>query len=68
MELGKILLIIPRMKSCDEWIDLCLQRYKCKRYLFVVDETEKYRDCVVDTIENRSHFGKNTELIIMIDR
>lgn len=53
-------------KSCDEWIDICLEKYKCKRYLFVVDKTEKYKNNVVDVITNKSHFGTNKELVILI--
>lgn len=52
---------------CDEWIDLCLEKHKgCKRYLFVVDETEKYKDCVVQDLKNKSHFGENTEKVVLI--
>lgn len=54
-------------KSCDEWIDECLSRFKCKTYLFVVDETEKYRDYIVEEISNNSHFGNNKEYVIKID-
>lgn len=54
-------------KSCDEWIDLCLEKYKCKRYLFVVDQTEKYKDQIIEIIENKSHFGKNYEYVILLD-
>jgi len=55
-------------KSCDEWIDICLTNYKCKRYVFVVDDTiEKYRDNIVETLDNVSHFGKNNEYIVVID-
>lgn len=53
--------------SCDEWIDECLKRFKCKRYLFVVDETMKYKDKIVETLENKSHFGSNYEYVVMID-
>ena len=53
-------------KSCDEWIDICLQKYKCKCYLFVVDKTEKYKDRIVETITNRSHFGTNEEYIVLL--
>ena len=53
-------------KSCDEWIDLCLEKYKCKKYLFVVDETEKYKDKIVETLTNKSHFGSNNEYVILI--
>lgn len=54
-------------KSCDEWIDLCLEKHKgCIKYLFVVDKTEKYKDYIVETLENKSHFGKNYEYVVLI--
>ena len=37
-----------------------------KKYLFVVDETEKYKNYIVETIENKSHFGSNFEYVILI--
>lgn len=53
--------------SCDEWIDLCIEKHRgCKRYLFVVDETEKYKNCIVDKIINRSHFGTNCEYVVLL--
>ncbi len=55
-------------KTCDEWIDICLEKYKCSEYLFVVDETEKYKDKIVEVIENKSHFGKNNEYVILIKK
>ena len=33
----------------------------------VVDKTEKYKNNIVETVENKSHFGNNTEKIILID-
>ena len=53
-------------KSCDEWIEEILSRYKCKEYLFVVDKTEKYLDYIVEELKNKSHFGSNLEYIIKI--
>ena len=53
--------------TCDEWMDLCLDLYKCKKYLFVVDKTEKYKRYVVDEITNKSHFNQNKEYIIFIN-
>ena len=55
-------------KSCDEWIDICLEKYKCKKYLFVVDKTDKYKDYIVETIENKSHFGMNYEKVVLINK
>ena len=54
--------------TCDEWIDVCLKRFDCKKYLFVVDKTEKYKDRIVDEIVNKSHLGTNTEFVILISR
>lgn len=53
-------------KSCDEWIEEILSRYKCKEYIFVVDKTEKYLDYIVEELKNKSHFGSNLEYIIKI--
>lgn len=53
-------------KSCDEWIDECLSRFDCKKYLFVVDKTEKYKDKIVKTLTNKSHFGSNHEYVVLI--
>lgn len=53
-------------KSCDEWIDICLEKYKCKKYLFVVDKTEKYKNNIVEVITNKSHFGVNQEFVVLI--
>ena len=52
--------------SCDEWIDECLTRFKCKRYVFVVDKTEKYKDKIVEEISNKSHFSNSKEYVIVI--
>ena len=53
-------------KTCDEWIDICLEKYDCESYLFVVDETDKYKYNIVETITNKSHFGINNEYVIFI--
>lgn len=53
-------------KSCDEWIDECISRFECNAYLFVVDNTEKYKEYIVEEISNKSHFGKNTEYVILL--
>ena len=55
-------------KSCDEWIDECLKRYNCNRYIFVVDKTSKYSENIVEDIQNSSHFSKAVEHIVIIDR
>lgn len=55
-----------KVLTCDEWIEECLSRYDCSTYLFVVDKTEKFNYNIVDTIENKSHFGTNNEYVVLI--
>ena len=52
--------------SCDEWMSELIQRYKCKEYLFVVDETELYKDYIVEELVNISHINTNKEYVIHI--
>lgn len=54
--------------SSDEWIDECLKNYKCRKYLFVVDQTSKYQKYVVETLVNKSHLGCNQEYVILIPK
>lgn len=55
--------------TCDEWIDVCIRNFKCKRYVFVVDDKlEKYLPYVINDISNKGHMGHNQELIVVIDR
>lgn len=52
--------------TCDMWITQCIARYDCKKYLFVVDSSEQYKDYIIDEITNSSHFGVRKEYIILI--
>ena len=52
--------------TCDMWIAQCITRYDCKKYLFVVDSAEQYKDYIVDEITNSSHFGTKKEYIVLI--
>lgn len=54
-------------KTCDEWIDICLTNFKCQKYLFVVDDTIKYKNNIVEILENKSHFGINEEYVLLFD-
>lgn len=53
-------------KPCDEWIDLCLEKYKCEKYIFVVDETKKYKDYIAETLETKTIYGDRKEYVIVI--
>ena len=52
--------------TCDMWISQCITRYDCKKYLFVVDSSERYKDYIIDEITNSSHFGNRKEYIVLI--
>ena len=55
-------------RGSDEWIDICLENYQAKRYVFVVDDdVNKYRPFIKETLENTSHFGRNNEYVVVID-
>lgn len=53
-------------RSSEDWISVCLKNYKCKKYLFIVDNPGKYDEYVVETLEYRSHFGSRKEFVILI--
>lgn len=64
-------------KTCDEIITYCLDNYKCKKYVFVVDSSiEKYKDNIVGYFENTNYINarngkltkqsKNREAIVVI--
>ena len=55
-------------KQCDDWISECLERFKCKRYVFVVDDTSRYSDYIVESIKSTSHFAKVEEKVIVISK
>ena len=52
--------------TCDMWIAQCITRYDCKKYLFVVDSSERYKDYIIGEITNNSHFGNRKEYIVLI--
>lgn len=65
--------------SCDDWIDNLLERYLCKKYVFVVDgNIEKYKDYIDDEFVNTNYInarqGKltqasyNSEKIVVIEK
>jgi transposase-like protein len=55
--------------TSEKWVDICLDRFKCKKYLFIIDDKDKkYDSYMVDTIRNKSHFGSNYEKVILIEK
>lgn len=53
-------------KTEDEWIDICLERFKCKQYLFIVRETSKYKNYIVDVIDFPHKYRGIKEYIVLI--
>ena len=53
--------------SCDNWIDISIRKFKCKRYCFVVDNTSKYKSNIVEEFSSTSHFATVNEKLIIID-
>lgn len=54
-------------KTCDEWIDLIINKYTCSRYVFVVDSTTKYSNNIREIIKSTSHLSKVQEYVVVID-
>lgn len=55
-------------KSCDNWIDECMARFRCNRYVFVVDHTEKYKSHIAEELVAKSHFSDVHEYVIVINK
>lgn len=65
--------------NCDEIIEKCLDNYKCKKYVFVVDgSSKKYDKYVAELITNQGYMNaniptaetanKNYEKIVVVER
>ena len=53
--------------TCDWLIDLCVKNYKCQKYVFVVDKTDKYADKIDFVINDNGHILTSKEHVIVID-
>lgn len=54
------------IKYCEDWITICLQTYKCIKYVFVVNDAGIYSSNIVEEISNKSHFSDSKEYIVVI--
>ena len=52
--------------NCDEWIEVCLNNFKCQRYVFVVGKTEKYKQYTKEKIEHKSYLTTIKEYVVVI--
>lgn len=53
--------------TCDEWITRFIENYKCKRYVFVVDNTVKYKQFIAEELVNKSHLSTSKEYVVVIE-
>ncbi len=54
--------------SAEQWVSICLRRYTCEKYLFVIDATTKYKEYIAEEISTKIHNGKTRECVILITR
>jgi hypothetical protein len=54
------------IKNCDDWIDEITERFKCYKYVFVVDNVDKYSQFIVEEIKSTSHFCTTKEYVVVI--
>ena len=54
--------------TAEDWIDICLKNFKCKAYLFIVDDAGKYSRFIVEQLRHKSHFATSVEYAVLIKR
>jgi 23S rRNA A1618 N6-methylase RlmF len=54
-------------KTCDEWIEIVLNKYNCEKYVFVVDKTKQFNQYVQEELITKSHFNATSEKVIVIN-
>lgn len=55
-------------KEEDYYIDLCLNKFKCKKFIFIVKNTNKYKNKVVEVLKSSSHVSKGEELVLLFKK
>ena len=56
---------VVNIYTSDEWVDLCMRNYKCNNYVFIVKNTERYVDKIVDTIYSKNILNNNEYILLM---
>ena len=51
--------------NCDNIIDNILNKYNCNIYVFIVNNTEKYKNNIIETIYNKNYYD---EYIVIIEK
>lgn len=52
--------------TTDYYVKKCLDNFKAKTYIFVVDEPGVFADYVVDVLDNKSHMTSSKEKILVM--
>ena len=59
--------LLPMIHTYDDWIKFVMKRFSCKRYVFIVPETTKYKDKIDVTIDKGMCFRNCVDNIVVID-
>jgi hypothetical protein len=57
----------PIILSAEEWISICLKNFKCKSYLFIVDNPGKFKSNIVKKLEKKSQYGIIKEYVLLFN-
>jgi hypothetical protein len=57
---------MPNLHTTDYYVKKCLDNFKAKKYIFIVDEPGVYADHVISTLDNKSHITSSKEKIVII--
>ena len=49
----------------DDLIDICIKNYKCERYVFIISNTEKYVNNIVEIMKGKSYLQKDQKIILI---
>lgn len=55
-------------KTCDEWIHVVLNKFDCKRYIFVVGNTTDFKENIAEELVTKSYFTDVHEFVLVIDK
>ena len=55
------------VRTCEDWITICLNKYKAEKFVFIVNDAGKYANYVLEDISNKSHFSNSKEYVVVIE-
>lgn len=57
-----------KVKKCDDLINKYLTKYECNKYIFVVKNTENYKNNIVEEVINKTNYGENKLYVVAINK